>query len=159
LVRRGGVVPVAVGDEPRHDVVEVLPVRSPVVKGDRVELSDQTTLLIDAAGPEVLRLVVLDRVLGGGVLDGRGRGRGRGRCATAFSRQPHLGLSGRADLTVSLKPIRPLPCLNSLHRANANLPINVGAHSLLHGGMTKVALRLEAVTGRAVYEVPVLAIP
>src|SRR5699024_6460432 len=51
-----------------------------------------------------------------------------------------------------------LPRLNRLHRANANLPINVGTDNLLHGGMIKVALRLETVTGRAVYEMPVFAI-
>src|SRR5699024_5631872 len=92
----------------------------------------------------------------GAFLDGRTRH--NSRCATAFSRQPHLGLSRRADLAVSLKPIRLLPRLNRLHRANANLPINVGTDNLLHGGMIKVALRLETVTGRAVYEMPVFAI-
>src|SRR5699024_3930324 len=94
------------------------------------------------------------------ITGGRGRGRRtRGRCATAFSRQAHLGLSRRADLAVSLKAIRLLPRLNRLHRASANLPINVGTDNLLHGGMIKVALRLEAVTGRAVYEMPVFALP
>src|SRR5690625_3181870 len=94
------------------------------------------------------------------ITGGRGRGRRtRGRCALTFSRQPHLGLSRRADLTVSLKPIRLLPRLNSLHRANANLPINVGTDNLLHGGMIKVALRLETVTRRHIHEMPVLAIP
>src|SRR5699024_5092678 len=88
-----------------------------------------------------------------------GRTRGWRRCAPAFSRQPHLGLSRRADLTVSLKPIRLLPRLNRLHRANANLPINVGTDNLLHGGMIKVALRLETVTRRHIHEMPVLAIP
>src|SRR5699024_2585956 len=86
-------------------------------------------------------------------------GRTRGWCATTFSRQPHLGLSRRADLTVSLKPIRPLPRLNGLHCADADLPINVGADNLLHGGMIKVALRLETVTRRHIHEMPVLAIP
>src|SRR5699024_9216 len=81
------------------------------------------------------------------------------RCAISFSRQPHLGLSRRADLAVSLEPIRLLPRLDRLHRANANLPINVGTDNLLHGGMIKVALRLEAVTGRHIHEMPVLAIP
>src|SRR5699024_814924 len=94
------------------------------------------------------------------ITGGRGRGRRtRGRCATAFSRQPHLGLSRRADLAVSLKPIRLLPRLDRLHRANANLPITVGTDNLLHGGMIKVALRLETVTRRHIHEMPVLAIP
>src|SRR5699024_2041006 len=70
------------------------------------------------------------------ITGGRGRGgRTRGWCAATFSRQAHLGLSRRADLTVSLKPIRLLPRLNSLHRADADLPINVSADNLLHGGM------------------------
>src|SRR5699024_8510005 len=89
---------------------------------------------------------------------GRGR-RTRGRCALTFSRQAHLGLSRRADLAVSLEPIRLLPCLDRLHRASANLPINVGTDNLLHGGMIKVALRLETVTRRHIHEMPVLAIP
>src|SRR5699024_3934338 len=76
-----------------------------------------------------------------------------------FSRQAHLGLSRRADFTVSRQAVRLLPRLDRLHRANANLPINVGADNLLHGGMIKVALRLEAVTGRHIHEMPVLAIP
>src|SRR5699024_11689992 len=46
-----------------------------------------------------------------------------------------------------------------LHHASANLPINVSAYILLHGGMIKVALRLETVTGRHIHEMPVLAIP
>src|SRR5699024_4245605 len=87
-----------------------------------------------------------------------GRTRVWGRCATAFSRQAHLGLSCCADLTVSRQAVRFLPRLDRLHRANANLPINVGTDNLLHGGMIKVALRLETVTGRAVYEMPVFAI-
>src|SRR5699024_6928834 len=35
----------------------------------------------------------------------------------------------------------------------------VGADNLLHGGMIKVALRLETVTRRHIHEMPVLAIP
>src|SRR5699024_11148837 len=96
------------------------------------------------------------------ITGGRGRGgrtRGWGRCAISFSRQTHRGLSRRADLAVSLEPIRLLPRLDRLHRASANLPINVGADNLLHGGMIKVALRLEAVTGRHIHEMPVLAVP
>src|SRR5699024_6618860 len=92
-------------------------------------------------------------------LAGGRRTRRRDRCATAFSRQAHLGLSGRPDLAVRLKAIRPLPRLDRLHRANANLPINVGADNLLYGGMIKVALRLETVTRRHIHELPVLAIP
>src|SRR5699024_7377970 len=60
---------------------------------------------------------------------------------------------------VSIKPIRLLPRLNSLHRANANLPINVGTDNLLHGGMIEIALSLETVTRRHINELPVIAIP
>src|SRR5699024_1830441 len=92
-------------------------------------------------------------------LAGGRRTRRRDRCATAFSRQAHLGLSGRPYLAVRLKAVRLLPRPDRLHRAGADLPINVGADNLLHGGMVKVALRLETVTGRAVYEMPVFAVP
>src|SRR5699024_9954301 len=34
-----------------------------------------------------------------------------------------------------------------------------GAHSLLHGGMIEIALRLETVTRRHIHEMPILAIP
>src|SRR5690625_4366882 len=94
------------------------------------------------------------------ITGGRGRGRrARGRCALTFSRQAHLGLSRRADLTVSLKPIRLLPRLNGLHGASADLPVNLGANGLLHGSMIEIALRLETVTRRHIHEMPVLAVP
>src|SRR5699024_11462485 len=56
LVRRAAVVAVPVGDEPRHHVVEVLPVSAPVVERVRLQLAGEAALLIDAAGAEVLRL-------------------------------------------------------------------------------------------------------
>src|SRR5699024_4585100 len=92
-------------------------------------------------------------------LAGGRRTRRRDRCATAFSRQAHLGLSGRPDLAVRLKAVSLLPRLDRLHRAGADLPINVSTDDLPHSGMVKIALRLETVTGRAVHEVPVFAVP
>src|SRR5699024_10149842 len=148
-----------------HDPVECLtrrctpPVHRDVLNPVRLPVARVNTVrvLIRRRLPGLNIGQVSDHQAGatGAFLDGRTRG----WCATTFSRQPHLGLSRRADLTVSLKPIRLLPRLNRLHRANANLPINVGTDNLLHGGMIKVALRLETVTRRHIHEMPILAIP
>src|SRR5699024_1294640 len=149
-----------------YDPVERLPGRhAPPMRGHVLDAVRLAVARIDAALVLVRgRLAVLnirqvpDSHRGAIRLAGGRRTRRRDRCATAFSRQAHLGLSGRPDLAVRLKAVSLLPRLDRLHSAGADLPISVSTDDLLHSGMVKIALRLETVTGRAVYEMPVFAI-
>src|SRR5699024_10921377 len=154
------VVAVPVGDEPRHDRVEVLPVRAPVVEGDRLQLTGEAALLIDAAGAQVLRLVPLDRVPGRGCR-GRGAAAGdhRGRGGITFSRKAHRALRARTNLDVSRQPVRLLPSLDLRDGVRADLPVHSRANDALHGGMVERSLMLHHVQRGDVTEVPVLAYP
>src|SRR5699024_3559171 len=159
LVRGAAVVAVAVGDEPRHDVVEVLLVRAPVVEGDRLQFTGEAALLIDAAGAEVLRLVPLDRVPGRGCRD-RGAAAGSHRdCrgGVTFSREAHLLLRLRADLPVSRQAVRLLPSLDLRDGARADLPVHSRANNTLHSRVIEQPLMLHLVQRGDVTEVPVLA--
>src|SRR5699024_6487057 len=161
LVRRAAVVAVPVGDEPRHDVVEVLPVRAPVVEGDRLQAPGEAALLIDTARAQVLRLVPLDRVPGRwGGDTGTAAGSHRDcRGGFTFSREAHRALSARADLAVSRQPVRLLPRLDLRDGARADLPVHSRANDALHGGMVEQSLMLHLVERGDVTEVPVLAYP
>src|SRR5699024_647003 len=157
---RAAVVAVPVGDEPRHHVVEVLPVSAPGVERDRLQLAGEAALLIDAAGAEVLRLVPLERVLGDGLGcwdAGAGARHRRRRGGVTFSRQTHLLLRLRADLPVRGQAVLLLPGLDQCDGAGADLPVHLRAHDLLGSGVVQRALVLHLVPGRDVPEVPRLA--
>src|SRR5699024_8177134 len=161
LVRGGAVVAVPVGDEPRHDRVEVLPVRAPVVEGDCLQFTGEAALLVDATGAEVLRLVPLDRVRGGGCRD-RGAADGRHRDwrgGITFSRKAHRALRPRTNLAVSRQPVRLLPRLDLRDRARADLPVHSRANNTLHSRVIEQPLMLHLVQRGDVTEVPVLAHP
>src|SRR5699024_9455593 len=146
LVRGAAVVAVPVGDEPRHDVVEVLPVRAPVVEGDRLQFTGEAALRVDSARAQVLRLVPLDRVPGRGCRDRRAAaGDHRGRGGVTFSREAHRALRARTNLAVSSQPVRLLPRLDLRDGARADLPVHSRANDALHGGVIQRPLMLHLV--------------
>src|SRR5690606_40576897 len=58
----------------------------------------------------------------------------RRRGGLTFSREPHLLLGGRADLAVDVQPVLLLELLDQLHRAGADLPVDLGSDRLLQIG-------------------------
>src|SRR5699024_3817272 len=63
-----------------------------------------------------------------------------------------------ADLPVNVEAAGLLVGLDLRDGAGADLAVDLGAHSLLHGSMVEIALRLEGIPGRHINEMPILAV-
>src|SRR5699024_3200672 len=92
----------------------------------------------------------------GGTSTGCGRNRRR-RGGVTFS-QAHRRLRRGADLPVNVEAAGLLVGLDLRDGAGADLAVDLGAHSLLHGSMVAIALRLEGIPGRHINEMPILAV-
>src|SRR5699024_8221302 len=125
----------------------VLPVRAPVVEGDRLQFTGEAALRVDSARAQVLRLVPLDRVPGRGCRDRRAAAGGHRDCrgGVTLSREAHLLLRLRADLPVSGEAVLLLPRLDLGYRAGADLPVHSRADDLLDGGVIEGAFMLHLV--------------